>query len=177
MQMSSAIPFHNGLRTPRHKLVISNIERAVVYCREWPVGVYESPNDHELAGEGYPEVNMDKRGDAIRVLIRDPVLQKRLSKYLVQRCFRNSVLDDLHAGIAPDSKAGDYSDVVVSTPFGEIPWSKLSRFDDEEMKTLMIDVVQKTYEFIQELFDVENGGELLLPLAERDPLPRWEDPR
>jgi hypothetical protein len=45
------------------------------------------------------------------------------------------------------------------------------------MKILMIDVVQKTYEFIQELFDEENGANLLLPLATRDPLPRWEDPR
>ena len=123
------------------------------------------------------EVNMDKRDDAIRVFITDPVLQKRLAKYLVQRCFRNSVLEDLHAGIAPDSKAGDYSDVVVSTPFGEIPWAKFSRFDDKEMKTLMIDVVQKTYEFIQELFDVESGGELLLRLAARDPVPQWQDPR
>jgi len=120
---------------------------------------------------------MDKRGDPMRVLITDPVLQKRLAKYLVQRCFRNSVLEDLHAGIAPDSKAGDYSDVWVTTPFGEIPWPKLSRFDDEEMKTLMIDVVQKTYEFIRELFAAEKGGELLLRLAARDPLPQWEDPR
>ena len=118
---------------------------------------------------------MDKRDDAIRVLITDQVLQKRLAKYLVHRCFRNSVLEDLHAGIAPDSKAGDYSDVLVTTPFGEIPWPKLSRFDDKEIKTLMIDVVQKTYEFIQELFDEENGGDLLLRLAARDPLPRWED--
>ena len=120
---------------------------------------------------------MDKRDDAIRVLITDPVLQKRLAKYLVHRCFRNSVLEDLHAGIAPDSKVGDYSEVLVSTPFGEIPWPKLSRFDDEQMKALMIDVVQKTYGFIQELFDEENGGDLLLRLAARDPLPRWEDPR
>jgi hypothetical protein len=126
---------------------------------------------------GIPEVNMDKRDDAIRVLITDAALQKRLAKYLVHRCFRNSVLEDLHAGIAPDFKAGDYSDVLVSTPFGEIPWPKLSRFDDKEIKTLMIDVVQKTYEFIQELFDEENGGEILLRLAARDPLPRWKDPR
>ena len=100
-----------------------------------------------------------------------------MAKYLVQRCFRNSALEDLHAGIVPDSKAGDYSDVVVSTPFGEIPWHKLARFDDKEMKTLMIDVVQKTYEFIQELFDEESGGELLLRFAARDPVPQWEDPR
>jgi hypothetical protein len=126
---------------------------------------------------GIPEVNMHKRDDAIRVLITDPVLQKRLAKYLVHRCFRNSILEDLHAGIAPDSKAGDYSDVLVSTPFGEIPWPKLSRFDDEEIKTLMIDVVQRTYEFIQELFDAENGGEILLRLAARDPVPQWEDPK
>ena len=120
---------------------------------------------------------MDKTDEAVRVLVTDPALQKRLAKYLVHRCFCNSVLEDLHAGIAPDSKAGDCSDVLVSTPFGEIPWPKLSRFDDEEMKALMIDVVQKTYEFIQELFDEENGGEFLLRLAARDPLPQWEDPR
>ncbi|MGD0226974.1 MAG: hypothetical protein ABSF71_32005 [Terriglobia bacterium] len=41
----------------------------------------------------------------------------------------------------------------------------------------MIEVVQKTYEFIQELFDEESGGEILLQLAAHDPLPRWEDPR
>ncbi|MGA9055056.1 MAG: hypothetical protein WB763_00940 [Terriglobia bacterium] len=56
---------------------------------------------------------MDKRGDAIRVLITDPAPQKRLAKYLVHRCFRNSVLEDLHAGMAPDSKAGDYSDAPL----------------------------------------------------------------
>jgi len=53
--MSSAIPFHNGLRTPRHKPVISNIERAVVCCEEWPVKVYKSQNDHDLTGEGYSQ--------------------------------------------------------------------------------------------------------------------------
>ena len=35
---------------------------------------------------GILEVNMDKRDDTTRVLITDPVLQKRLGKYLVQRC-------------------------------------------------------------------------------------------
>jgi hypothetical protein len=113
---------------------------------------------------------MDNVDGAIRAFFNDPALQKRLAKYLVQRCFRNSALEDLHAGTAPDSKAGDYSDVVVVTPFGEIPWRRLSRFDDGEMKTLMIDVVQRVYEFIQELFDEELGANLLLRLAERDPL-------
>ena len=120
---------------------------------------------------------MDKTDDALRAFVTDPVLQKRLAKYPAHRWFRNSALEDLHAGLAPDSKTGDYSDVVVSTPFGEIPWRKLSRFDDAEMKTLMIDVVQKSYEFIRELFDDGKNCELLLRLATRDPLPRWEDPK
>ena len=77
---------------------------------------------------------MRKAKSAIDELVTDPALQKRLAKYVVLRCFRNSVLEGLHAGIAPDSKAGDYSDVVVSTPHGEIPWRRLSRFDDAEIR-------------------------------------------
>ena len=119
---------------------------------------------------------MDNVNGPVRAFITDPVLQKRLAKYLVQRCFRNSALEDLHTGTAPDSKAGDYSDAVVVTPFGEISWRRLSRFDDGEMKTLMIDVVQRVYEFIQELFDEELGANLLLRLAERDPVPQWQNP-
>ncbi len=119
---------------------------------------------------------MDNADGAIRAFITDPVLQKRLAKYLVQRCFRNSALEDLHAGTAPDSRAGDYSDVVVATPFGEIPWRRLSRLDDGEMKSLMIDVVQRAYHLIHELFDEERGGKLLLRLAEQDPVPQWKNP-
>ena len=66
--------------------------------------------------------------------------------------------------------------MVVVTPFGEIPWRRLSRFDDGEMKFLMIDVVQRVYDFIRELFDEERGGNLLLRLAERCPMPQWENP-
>ena len=44
------------------------------------------------------------------------------------------------------------------------------------MKFLMIDVVQRVYDFIRELFDEERGGNLLLRLAERDPMPKWENP-
>lgn len=81
---------------------------------------------------------MNKTDDAVRIFVTDPILQKRLAKYLVHRCFRNSVLKDLHAGIAPDSKTGDYSDVVVCTPFGEIPWRKLSRFLGASFRDLMM---------------------------------------
>ncbi len=114
---------------------------------------------------------------SIKALIADPVMQHRLAKHIALRCFRNSILEDLHSGKVPDSKSGDYSDVVVKTPYGEIPWNELSRFNDAEMKSLMINVVNHTYHFIQELFDNERGGKLLLQLATKDPAPEWDDPK
>src|SRR5437879_5326800 len=106
----------------------------------------------------------------------DPVLQQRLAKYMVLQCFRNSMLEDLHAGTSPSSASGDYSDVSVSSPYGVIPWPEVSRLNDDEMKRLMIDVVDRAYRFIHKLFDERTGGELLLRLAERDPLPQWKEP-
>ena len=91
--------------------------------------------------------------DATRLFIAEPLLQQRLAKLIVLECFRNSLLEDLHAGIAPSSMAGDFSDVVVNSPYGAIPWSQVSRFDDQEMKRLIVDVVDRTYDLIHRLFD------------------------
>ena len=112
----------------------------------------------------------------VREFIGDPVLHKRLAKYLVLQCFRNSRLEDLHAGISPSSAGGDYSDVHVTSPYGSIPWAKASRFNDDEMKDLMVDVFNRTYRFIRVLFDENTGPALLFQLAEHDPLPRWNEP-
>jgi len=108
--------------------------------------------------------------------LTNPEVLKRLAKYLAQQCFRNTILEDLHAGITPDSQIGDYTDVVVRSPYGEIPWPNLSRLNDEEMKALMIDVVNKTYHALIVLFDDRLGGELIKILAQRDLLPRWNEP-
>jgi hypothetical protein len=52
------------------------------------------------------------------------------------------MLEDLHASAHLRlSEAGDYEDVTVSSPYGVIPWPKVSRLNDDEMKRLMIDVV------------------------------------
>lgn len=57
---------------------------------------------------------------------------------LAETGVRNSALEELHMGVFPETAVGDYSDVKVVTPYGEIPWSQLSRIDDAEMKALMI---------------------------------------
>jgi hypothetical protein len=51
---------------------------------------------------------MENLNQSIKGFIADPVLQQRLAKYLVEQCFRNSELENLHAGKVPDSKTGDY---------------------------------------------------------------------
>ena len=114
--------------------------------------------------------------ETARTISTDREVLKRLAKYLAQQCFRNTMLEDLHAGITPDSRTGDYTDVLVRSPYGEIPWPRLSRLSDEEMKTLMIDVVNKTYRALIVLFDDRLGGELIKILAEHDLLPRWNEP-
>jgi len=81
---------------------------------------------------------------------------KRVAKYLAQQCFRTTMLEDLPAGVNTNSQNGDYTDVVVRSPYGEIPWPRLLRLSDEEMKALMIDVVNKTYRALTVLFD--NGS-------------------
>ncbi len=68
----------------------------------------------------------------------------RLAQTLVEVCVRNSGIEDLHAGTFPDLQRGDFSDVKVVSPYGEIPWTDLSRISDEEMKRLMIEIVDRS---------------------------------
>src|ERR1700686_4115990 len=114
--------------------------------------------------------------ETARGISTHPEVLQRLETCLAQQCFRDTMLEDLHAGITPDSQIGDYTDVVVRSPYGEIPWPNLSRLNDEEMKALMIDAVNKTYHALIVLFDDRLGGELINILAERDFLPRWNEP-
>jgi hypothetical protein len=91
-------------------------------------------------------------------------------------CFRNTEFEDYHAGTFPSSKTGDYSDDKVVSPFGEIAWNKLSRLSDEEMRNLMIDVVDHCYKFLLELFVSGRGEDLISMLKRRDLLATWYDP-
>ncbi|UTU07743.1 hypothetical protein CcrC1_gp059c [Caulobacter phage C1] len=85
---------------------------------------------------------------------------------LVLNCVRNTQLEDLHAGIFPSSKTGDYSDVKVVSPYGEIAWNDLSRISDEEMKSLMIEIVDRVFTYL--------SGEKLVLFP---PDTRWNHPK
>ena len=63
-------------------------------------------------------------------------------------CVRNTQLEALHAGRTPISRTGDGSDVIVVDADGNrIPWSEVSRIDDDEMRALMREIVDRLYTF------------------------------
>ncbi len=64
---------------------------------------------------------------------------EKFATILAFHCVRNSYLEDLHAGMFPSSQTGDYTDVKVVSPYGEIAWNRLGRISDEEMKRLSED--------------------------------------
>lgn len=43
---------------------------------------------------------------------------RRIALPLVERCVRNTSLEDLHAGKVPQNATGNFSDVKVVTPTG-----------------------------------------------------------
>ena len=72
----------------------------------------------------------------------------KLAKLMALHCARNTCIEKLHSGTSPGSKTGDYSDVKVVTPSGEIPWNELSRISDDEMKILNKEIVNKIFTFL-----------------------------
>lgn len=73
---------------------------------------------------------------------------QRFTLALVETCVRNSVLEDWHAGRDVISPAGDFSDVKIVSPAGEIPYLEASRISDPEMKALMKSVVDAVFTFL-----------------------------
>ena len=83
----------------------------------------------------------------------EPEFAKPLALQIALLCVRNTCIEDIHAGITPSSESGNYSDVKVVTPHGEIPWTELSRISDDEMRGFMKEVVNKIYTVLLRLGD------------------------
>lgn len=71
-----------------------------------------------------------------------------LAKTMAMMCVRNTNLEDVHAGVVPVTKAEDFSDVTVIDAEGrKIPWPEVSHFDDNAMRDLMRQIVNRLYTF------------------------------
>ncbi len=78
----------------------------------------------------------------------DDLLATAIIKTMVLVCVRNTKLEDIHAGLVPVTKTGDYSDVTVIDGDGRrIPWNDVSHFDDNAMRDLMRQIVDRMYTF------------------------------
>lgn len=75
--------------------------------------------------------------------------QSEFAKIMAAACVRRGYLEKLHNGFKPVTRADDYSDVKVIDAEGrEIPWNQVSRINQDEMKTLMIGVVNRIHTFL-----------------------------
>jgi len=77
-----------------------------------------------------------------------------LARIMAMLCVRNTQLETLHSGLTPVTRIGDYSDVFVVDADGRrIPWSEVSRIDEDEMRQLMQEIVNRLYTFYLEADD------------------------
>mgnify|MGYP001790954529 CR=1 FL=1 len=95
-------------------------------------------------------------------------------------CVRNTIIENYHAGIVPKSKTGDYSDVKVITPYGEIPWNELSRISDPEMMAFNKEVVNNLYAYLHCLVNPDVDPDLketLMKYASDFYPSEWDEPQ
>jgi hypothetical protein len=107
-------------------------------------------------------------------------IAQRWAKDIAALCVRMTCIESIHAGRIPQSKTGDYSDVKVVTPSGEIPWAEVSRMSDDEMRQFMQQVTDRLYTVLAQIDDVDFmerlhslGQKLTAQWGEPQYLPKW----
>ena len=99
----------------------------------------------------------------------------RLAKLMAIICVRNTGIEELHAGTVPVTHMGDYSDVFITDADGrQIAWSDASHLDDDQMRNLMRQIVDRLYTFHLKADDQGFRDHLdrWLTVAER-----WDEPK
>ena len=103
----------------------------------------------------------------------DPMIE--IAKTMAMMCVRNTMLENIHAGLLPVTKTGDYSDVMVVDADGrQIPWNRVSHFDDDTMRDFMREVVDRLYTFVKFVDDPRFVPWINLWAREAS---KWDDPR
>ena len=107
--------------------------------------------------------------------IRDDRQASLLVRTMALLCVRNTTLEDIHAGTAPVTRTGDFSDVTVVDAEGRrIPWPEVSHFGEDAMRALMREIVDKLYTFMLlsgEPGFVEHAGIWMRSAS------RWDEPK
>ncbi len=106
--------------------------------------------------------------------------QCEFAKLMAAACVRRGYLEKLHEGVPPVTRTGDYSDVKVIDAEGrEIPWNQVSRIDQDEMKTLIIGVVNRIHTFLARTLFSETEDKAFQQALDRAAVPwtkAWDEP-
>ena len=85
----------------------------------------------------------------------------QLARVMAMARVHNSQLKDLHAGLAAASHKGDGCDVIVKEAKGAlIPLSEVSRIDDDEMRSLISEIVERLHTFLVRIDDLALRAEI-----------------
>ena len=98
----------------------------------------------------------------------------KMAKTLAMMCGRNAGLETHHSGIVAGTHTGNYSGVgVIDADGREIGWNDVSRLDDDQMRALMKEIVNRVYTFYISIDDEEfrNRVDRWARLADR-----WYEP-
>ena len=143
------------------------------------VAVAQSPGGAPTAllptGSSIQDIRAEKETTVNANEHPDDLLANAIIKTMVLVCVRNTKLEDLHAGLVPVTKTGDYSDVTVIDGDGrQIPWNDVSHIDDDAMRELMRQIVDRVY-----TFQVKAGDPALLKVVEQwsSVAAAWDEPR
>ncbi|WP_146591479.1 hypothetical protein [Puniceibacterium confluentis] len=97
-----------------------------------------------------------------------------LAKIMAMICIRNTHLEELHAGTVPITRTGDYSDVIVIDAEGrKILWPKAAQIDDDQLASLMRDIVNRLFTFHMKSDDPSFRKDLDCWMAVAG---KWDDP-
>ena len=107
--------------------------------------------------------------DSLNETQHNEAIRKRLAMLMAHDCFRNTKLERLPRRNIPVIENRRQFRCESRVPFRRDPMEG-ARLSDEEMKILMIDVVNQCYKFLSELFVSAKGEAIIETLKQRDPV-------
>ena len=98
----------------------------------------------------------------------------QIAKTLTMLCVRNTRMEDFHAGTVPVTHSGDYSDVrVIDADGREIAWNDAAHLDQDQMRALIKQIVNRIYTFhmLRDDFEFKASFDQWVAIAEK-----WDEP-